>query len=107
MLQGVVHYVEEEEDDYVEEHDYVCECLSGYSCLLSCPVEVLDITLWDNGTPGELEQVKHFLGKLSCLKLLKVRIRERLSDREKLSIATDLLMLPRASTNCKIQIVYH
>ncbi|CAH8269111.1 unnamed protein product [Arabidopsis lyrata] len=90
---------------YLEELDYVCGCLSGYSCLLSCPLEVLEITLED-GRIGELEQIKHFLGKLSRLELLKVHSRERLSDKEKSRIITYLRMLPRASSKCEVQICF-
>lgn len=97
--------VDEEPDD-VEEPDYVCVCLSGYSCLLSCPVEVLEITLWENGTTGELQQVRHFLGKLPCLELLKVYTWERISDSEKLRISTVLQMFPRASSRCRIQLSF-
>ncbi|EFH54512.1 predicted protein [Arabidopsis lyrata subsp. lyrata] len=80
----------------------VCECMSGYSCLLSCPVKILVITRY-KGTKGELEQMKHFLGKLSCLVLVTISFWTR-DDDEKLRLTTDLLMLPRASVNCKIQI---
>lgn len=110
LLQGGLHYAEEpddvEEPNDVEEHDYVCGCMSGYSCLLTCPLEILELELWEHGTIGELEQIKHFLGKLSRLELLKVHSRERLSNKEKLRIVTDLLILPRASPKCKIQISF-
>ncbi|XP_019101673.1 PREDICTED: F-box/LRR-repeat protein At3g58980-like [Camelina sativa] len=96
----------DEEADNVEEPDYVCACLSGYSCLLTCPVEVLEITLWYGGTTGELQQVKHFLGKLPRLELLKVRTWRRISDSDKLRIHTDLHMFPRASSNCRVQLSF-
>ncbi|KAL1189767.1 F-box/LRR-repeat protein [Cardamine amara subsp. amara] len=96
VIEGGVHYL--------EEPDYVCGCLSGYSCLLSCPLEVLELTLSDKGRIGELEQIKHFLGKLSRLELLKVHSRGRLSDAEKLRIYTDIQMFPRASSKCTIQL---
>lgn len=54
-----------------EAEEAVCECLLEYSFLYSCPVKVLEITEC-SGTKGELEQMKHFLEKLSCLELVKV-----------------------------------
>ncbi|CAL9245825.1 unnamed protein product [Arabidopsis halleri] len=75
---------------------------SGYSCLLSCPVKVLKITEYI-GTTGDVEQLRHFLGKLSCLELLEVEICET-RDRDELQITKELLMLPRASSKCKIKV---
>ncbi|XP_010513709.1 PREDICTED: F-box/LRR-repeat protein At3g58980-like [Camelina sativa] len=106
VIKGGLHCLEPddaEEADFAEEADYVCECLSGYSCLLTCPVEVLEITLWYDGTTGELQQVKHFLGKLPRLELLKVYTWRRISDSEKLRIHSDLHMFPRASSNCRVK----
>lgn len=82
-----------------EEPDYVCSCLSGYSCLWSSTIEVLEITLGQGGTVAELEQLKHFLGKLSSLQLLQVGSWKDLSPK----FISDLLKLPRASSKCKIQ----
>ncbi|ESQ51022.1 hypothetical protein EUTSA_v10023102mg [Eutrema salsugineum] len=78
----------------------VCKCMLGYSCLLSCPAKVLEITKYE-GTKGELEQMKHFLGKF--LELVKIRAGAR-DDEEKLRFTMDLLMFPRASVNCKIEV---
>ncbi|XP_010513712.1 PREDICTED: F-box/LRR-repeat protein At3g58980-like [Camelina sativa] len=96
------------EPDDAEEPDYVYGCVLGYSCLLSCPLEVLEITLLDDGTIGELQQVEHFLRKLPCLEVLRVHSLswKRLSDEEKLRITMDLQMLRRASSKCKIQISF-
>lgn len=77
----------------------VYECVSGYSFLLSCPVEVLKINCYD-GSVNVLEQMEHFLGKLSCLELVEVRAKAASSD-AKLKIMADLLMIPRASTSAK------
>ncbi|KAL1222098.1 F-box/LRR-repeat protein [Cardamine amara subsp. amara] len=95
VIEGGLHYV--------EEPDYVCHCLLGYSFLLSCRVEVMEITLWEHGTIEELEQVKHFLGKLPCLKLLIVNTSRWASDNEKLRIIKDLRRLPRASPKCRVE----
>ncbi|XP_019102447.1 PREDICTED: F-box/LRR-repeat protein At3g58980-like [Camelina sativa] len=95
-----------EEADFAEEPDYVCQCLLGYSCLLTCPVEVLEITLWYGGTTGELQQVKHFLGKLPRLELLKVYTWRRISNSEKLRIHTHIQMFPRTSSNCRVQLSF-
>ncbi|ESQ46932.1 hypothetical protein EUTSA_v10027779mg [Eutrema salsugineum] len=81
----------------------VCQCVSEYSFLLSCPVEVLKINKYD-GSIQELEQIKHFLGKLPCLELVEVHA--QVSVDKKLQVTTDLLMLPRASSKCKIQVKF-
>ncbi|KAG2239283.1 hypothetical protein Bca52824_090143 [Brassica carinata] len=67
-------------------------------------VEFMDIDLWDDGTEGEMAQIKHFLGKLAHLKLVKVRSCG-ISDDDKLRITNHLLMLPRASPKCKVEII--
>ncbi|WZY89013.1 hypothetical protein YC2023_045748 [Brassica napus] len=87
IIEGSVHY------DYSE-----------YSCLLSCPVEVLKINEY-YGSVNELEQTKHFLGKLPCLELVVVCARETSSE-AKLQIMAELLMIPRASSKCKIQVKF-
>ncbi|AEE79850.1 putative F-box/LRR-repeat protein [Arabidopsis thaliana] len=104
MIKGPLHlyYRDFNDDEEEEEPEYYCECSSGCNCLLSCHMEVLEISHY-RGTTKELEKLKHFLGKLSCLEHVKLGVWAS-SDKEKLSITTDLLMLPRASVNCKIQI---
>ncbi|KAL0741730.1 hypothetical protein Bca4012_083243 [Brassica carinata] len=97
IIEGSLHY-------RFGEGVLVCECVSEYSFLLSCPVEVLKINKY-NGYVNELEQMKHFLGKLSCLELVEVRA-QATSSEEKLQIMADLLMLPRASSKCKIQVKF-
>ncbi|CAL9245424.1 unnamed protein product [Arabidopsis halleri] len=83
---------------------FVCKCLEGYSFLLSCPIEILKITYFE-GEIKELVQLKHVLEKLQCLMLLKVHVKAREIDRN-LQILADLLMLPRASSKCKIQVKF-
>lgn len=65
------------------------------------PVRVLKITEY-GGEVEEREQMKLFLEKLTCLELVKVRV-YAITDEEKSSITSDLLMLPRSSM-CKLQI---
>ncbi|KAJ0255144.1 F-box domain-containing protein [Hirschfeldia incana] len=98
IIEDSLHY------GYHRDEEVVCECVSGYSFLLSCPVEVLKINDYD-GSDEELEQMKHFLGKLSCLELVEVRAKAASSD-VKLKITVDLLMLPRASTKCKVKVKF-
>lgn len=66
-------------------------------------MKVLKITEY-GGKTGELEQMKHFLEKLSCLELVEVRA-YAINDEEKSRITQDLLLVPRPS-NCNIQIVF-
>ncbi|KAL0725105.1 hypothetical protein Bca4012_039704 [Brassica carinata] len=96
IIEDSLHY------EYHSTDEVICQCVSGYSFLLSCPVEVLKINCYD-GSVEELEQMKHFLGKLSCLELVEVRAKAASSD-AKLKIMADLLMLPRASTKCKVKV---
>lgn len=87
-----MHYDEEQPES-------VCDCLSGYSFLLSCPIEVLQINDYYE-TTGEVEQLKHFLEKLPCLKLVK------LHSREEYGVDKKMLMLPKASSKCKIKVTF-
>uniref|UniRef100_A0A0D3DFD9 isoleucine--tRNA ligase n=1 Tax=Brassica oleracea var. oleracea TaxID=109376 RepID=A0A0D3DFD9_BRAOL len=59
------------------------------------PVKVLKITEY-GGEVGELEKMKLFLEKLTCLELVKVSV-YAITDKEKARITSDLLMLPRLS----------
>ncbi|KAG5399390.1 hypothetical protein IGI04_021204 [Brassica rapa subsp. trilocularis] len=92
-IKGTLHY---------DKYDYICNCVSGYSFLLSCPVKVVKITEY-GGTADELLQLKYILEKLSRLERLEVSIWG--TDDMKFQKAKDLLMLPRASTKCKIKII--
>ncbi|AED92185.1 putative F-box/LRR-repeat protein [Arabidopsis thaliana] len=97
-IEGPLHY------NFYEKLDLeaVCECLLGYSFLLSCPIKVLKITEFV-GDIGEIVQMKHVLGKLPCLELLEVHVQARRDDK-KLQIMADLLMLPRTSSKCKVKV---
>ncbi|KAG7566524.1 F-box-like domain superfamily [Arabidopsis suecica] len=87
-LKGPLHY-----NGHGQGIESVCQCLSGYNFLLSCPVKVLEITKF-LGTKGELEQMKHLPEKLPCLELVKV-LAYATDEEAKLKLAIDLLMLLR------------
>ncbi|CAD5326545.1 unnamed protein product [Arabidopsis thaliana] len=89
--------------DYLDLNS-VCKCLEGYSFLLSCPLENLKITQF-GGEIEEMVQIKHVLENLKCLVLLELQVDET-RDEEKLHILADLLMLPRASSKCKVQVKF-
>lgn len=78
---------EDDDDDYL-----VCECVSEYSFLLSCHMKFLEITKYSI-TKGELEQMKHFVEKLSCLELVKV-CADEIDDKEHFRLIINLLNLP-------------
>ncbi|KFK25704.1 hypothetical protein AALP_AA8G148100 [Arabis alpina] len=84
--------------------ELVCHCFTENSCILSSPAKVLELTEY-KGSTRELGQIKRFLEELSCLELVKVCASAE-DDKEKLRITTDLLMLPRASSQCKIQVQF-
>ncbi|KAL0823502.1 hypothetical protein Bca101_047179 [Brassica carinata] len=67
-------------------------------------IAVLELTMHE-GSSDEMEQIKRFLEDLSCLELVKVRAFAK-EDEEKLRLATGLLMLPRASSKCKIHVEF-
>lgn len=50
-------------------------------------------------------QLKHILEKLPSLELLEIHGQARRDD-EKLQIMLDLLMLERASSECKVQVKF-
>ncbi|KAG7555384.1 F-box domain [Arabidopsis suecica] len=99
-IEGTLHYNLYSKLDL----EAVCTCLLGYSFLLSCPIKVLKITKFV-GDIGEIVQVKHVLGKLPCLELLEVDVQARRDDKKQ-QIMADLLMLPRASSKCKVLVKF-
>lgn len=66
-------------------------------------MEVLKITEYD-GSIEELEQIKHFLGKLSCLEVVKVCA--QVPHDKEMQVLADLLKLPRASSECKLKVKF-
>ncbi|XP_010506110.1 PREDICTED: F-box/LRR-repeat protein At2g42720-like [Camelina sativa] len=98
IFKGLEHYVTSKCGD-------ACVCFVTWegsrSCLSSSRVKVLEI--WGyQGTPRELNQVKHFLKKLPCLELVKI------CAVINIQVPIDvqyLLKLPRASSNCKIEAI--
>ncbi|CAE6080578.1 unnamed protein product [Arabidopsis arenosa] len=97
-IDGPLHY----ESYYRCAGDIVCECVSEYSFLVSCPLEVLKITEY-YGCFRELMQMKHFLEKLSFLELVEVH--SQATGERKLKLIADLQRLPRASSKCKFEVV--
>ncbi|KAG7561383.1 FBD domain [Arabidopsis thaliana x Arabidopsis arenosa] len=93
-----VNYYEDESES--DDDESICECLSEYSFLESCLVKTVEITEY-SGTKKELEHMKHFLEKLSCLELVKVCSNET-DDEEQIQLRTNLLNIPRSS-KCKIE----
>ncbi|CAH8382802.1 unnamed protein product [Eruca vesicaria subsp. sativa] len=71
------------------------------SCLPSLPLKVLEISGY-GGTCREIKQMRHFLGKLQCLQLVKIGVQPE-SDCNKLR--SNLMRLPRLSSNCIIQFI--
>ncbi|XP_024015356.1 F-box protein At3g62430 [Eutrema salsugineum] len=93
-IEGCLHFVPQEP---------VCDCLSGYSFLKLCPIETLKITEFEGDTDCMLH-IKLILENLPYLELLELHVQAR-TDR-KLQIMSDLLMLPRASSKCKVQVKF-
>ncbi|VVB06622.1 unnamed protein product [Arabis nemorensis] len=81
----------------------LCHCVSEYSFLVSCPLEVLKITEY-SGNPEELRQMEYILGKLSCLELVQVHF-PMATGGKKAKLESDLQRLPRASSKCKFNVV--
>ncbi|KAL0689173.1 hypothetical protein Bca4012_088850 [Brassica carinata] len=92
IIRGGLHYGQ----------DDVCRCLSSYSCLVTSALEVVEVSLHDSTSRAEWDQLEHFLGKLPCLQLLKVRCGGKISREEKVRMARELCQLPKASSKCKI-----
>uniref|UniRef100_A0A1J3D2U1 F-box/LRR-repeat protein n=1 Tax=Noccaea caerulescens TaxID=107243 RepID=A0A1J3D2U1_NOCCA len=84
--------VKEEE----EEEEELC-------CLWTCQVIVLEISEY-GGSFQELEQMRHFLGKLECLETVKVSFDSHKKDTIEL-LQTNLLALPRVSSKCNIHFI--
>jgi len=100
MLQGLDHYITNRCGD-------VCVCYdtdeSITSCLSSSQVKVLEILSYQ-GTTRELNQMKHFLEKLPCLELVKICVVNNSNNLQTTMEMRNLMMLPRASSKCKIQV---
>ncbi|KAF8095831.1 hypothetical protein N665_0321s0011 [Sinapis alba] len=92
IIKGGLHCGEED----------VCRCLSGYSCLLTSALEVVEVSLHDSTSRAEWDQLEHFIEKLPCLQLLKVRCGGKISRKEKLGMERELCQLTKASSKCKI-----
>ncbi|KAG2273257.1 hypothetical protein Bca4012_086157 [Brassica carinata] len=97
-IKGTLHY------EAYNRSDCVCDCLSEYSFLMSCPVKVLKITEY-GGTPNEFLQLINILEKLSGLELLEVTTVG--TAYEKFQIAKELQMLPKALSKDQGQLAHH
>ncbi|CAA7037890.1 unnamed protein product [Microthlaspi erraticum] len=72
-------------------------------CLWTCQVMVLEISEY-GGSFQELEQMRHFLGKLERLETMKVSFDSHNKDTTEL-LRANLLALPRVSSKCNIHFI--
>ncbi|KAG7584044.1 F-box domain [Arabidopsis suecica] len=84
----------------------VCGCINSVfnrsSCLSTSRVKVLEISGYREDSIEDLNTMRHFLAKLPCLELVKICAAN-------IKVPIDihhLLTLPRASPNCKIQVIH-
>ncbi|XP_010418642.2 PREDICTED: F-box protein At3g59150-like isoform X1 [Camelina sativa] len=100
IIKGLVHYVAKGWED-LRPISRLCFSWDDVSASFSSSaVEVLEITRY-KGTCQEVNKMKHFLGKLSRLQMVKVH-HKAVNDEEKSRLMKDVLLLPKAS-KCKIQ----
>ncbi|CAH8270900.1 unnamed protein product [Arabidopsis lyrata] len=106
VLKGLVHRVTnrcgdacpcilEKQRKIVKEEEELC-------CLWTCQVKILEISEY-GGSFQELDQMRHFLGKLECLETVKVSVVD--ADNNSKLLRTNLLSLPRLSSECNIQFI--
>ncbi|EOA20505.1 hypothetical protein CARUB_v10000818mg [Capsella rubella] len=72
-------------------------------CLWTCQVKILKISEY-GGSFQELDQMRHFLGKLECLETVKVGVGADNNDNITV-LRANLLALPRLSSECNIEFI--
>ncbi|KAL1189744.1 F-box protein [Cardamine amara subsp. amara] len=107
IIKGLVRYVVQGwENGYVNTSPTSLVYFSWddvYDSLSSSAMKVLEITGY-KGTCQELNQMKCFLGKLQHLQMARVCLKA-MDVRERNRITKDLLLLPKVSSNCEIQVM--
>ncbi|EFH52750.1 predicted protein [Arabidopsis lyrata subsp. lyrata] len=102
-IKGLVHYVAEGWEG-LSPMSRLCFSWDAVSdSLSSSAMKVLEITGY-KGTSQELNQMKRLLGNLSRLEVVRV-YHKAVDDRERSSVMKDLLLLPKASSECEIQVM--
>ncbi|KAG7561410.1 FBD domain [Arabidopsis thaliana x Arabidopsis arenosa] len=103
IIKGLVHYVAEGWEG-LSPMSRLCFSWDAVSdSLSSSAMKVLEMTGY-KGTSQELNQMKRFLGNLSRLEVVRV-YHKAVDDRERSSVMKDLLLLPKASSKCEIQVM--
>jgi len=106
-FQGLVHRVTNRRGDACacipKKQRKIVENEEALCCLWTCQVKVLEILDY-GGSFQELQQIRHFLGKLECLETVKVVVDD--ADNYKGAfLRASLLTLPRVSSNCRVQFI--
>ncbi|KFK35152.1 hypothetical protein AALP_AA5G245200 [Arabis alpina] len=101
IIKGLVHYVREGWEENCRILRFSWD--NVFDSLSSSAIKVLEINGY-RGTCQELNQMKCFLGKLSRLEMVKVAYKAVDGD-ERSRFMKDLLVLPKVSSKCKIQVV--
>ncbi|CAL9226324.1 unnamed protein product [Arabidopsis halleri] len=108
-IKGLVHRVSKKCGD-------ACPCIPKYPlqkkkrtivkkdecCLSTCQVKVLEISEY-GGSVQELRLMRHFLGKLGCLKTVKVGLEADNNNSQ--FVRSNVMALPKLSSKCNIQFI--
>ncbi|KAG7656784.1 Retrotransposon Copia-like N-terminal [Arabidopsis suecica] len=105
VLKGLVHRVTNRCGDACacipKKQRKIVENEEALCCLWTCQVKVLEILDY-GGSFQELQQIRHFLGKLECLETVKVVV-DDVDNYKGAFLRASLLTLPRVSSNCRVQ----